>query len=328
MNFADEVTNVVTNVVTDVVDADASAAANAANVIADASAVADVRHAVKVGEIKPVKSLGQNFLMDSGVAERIVAVADLCERDLVLEIGAGAAALTRRLCRSAGHVVAVEIDRRLISFLNSKTSENKNLTIINDDILKLDILRVLKTSRLIDAYPNLKIISNLPYCITTPIIMKILEGELKPSKMVFMMQKEVADRIVARPSTKEYGALTVSVNYYTKPSKAFNVSPHCFVPQPDVESTVLVFDPHEETPVDLTDKQFFFKVVRAAFAQRRKQLVNCLIHAGLLPNDKELAYKMFSGIGLNTKTRGEDLSIHEFARLSNAVYNEVNEKLQ
>ena len=307
----------------------------------------DIRKAVKAGEVRPTKSLGQNFLIDAYVVDRIVSAAELDKSDLVIEIGAGAGALTKRLSQQAGFVVAVEIDRHLINIIERVMSPYKNYMLVNGDILKLDIHKLLETLGAPEAplgtqpaarslapalalalasapapapkHPRLKIISNLPYYITTPVIMKILEGGLAPAKMVFMMQKEVADRIVAHPSTKAYGALTVSVNYYTKPRKLFSVPPHCFVPQPGVESAVLAFEPHDKVPVELLDKQNFFTVVRAAFAQRRKQLANCLIHAGLLPNGRESVRRVFEGIGMPLKVRGEELSIHEFAQLSNAI---------
>jgi 16S rRNA (adenine1518-N6/adenine1519-N6)-dimethyltransferase len=285
----------------------------------------NVRQAVKSGRIKPVKSLGQNFLVDEGVAERIVGAADISPSDTVIEIGPGLAALTETLCRRAGYVIAVEIDRHIIPALEEKMSGYENFKLIHADILKLDLREIAEdagfeqTSETPDVSRRLKVVSNLPYYITTPVIMKFLEGDIRPAKMVFMMQKEVADRITARPSTKAYGALTVSANYYMKPCKAFNVSPHCFVPQPDVESSVLVFEPHDKQPVELLDRQLFFKVVRAAFAHRRKQLMNCLIHAGLLPNDRELAGRVFGASGLLLTARGEELDITHFARLCNEI---------
>jgi 16S rRNA (adenine1518-N6/adenine1519-N6)-dimethyltransferase len=224
----------------------------------------------------------------------------------------------------AGFVIAVEIDRYLISALEEKMSRYDNFMLLNADILKLDLSDLLdkvKSSQteVSTDTKSVKIVSNLPYYITTPIIMKFLEGDIHPAKMVFMMQREVADRIIARPSTKAYGALTVSANYYMKPVKVFNVPPHCFVPQPDVESSVLVFEPHASPPVELFDKQLFFKVVRAAFAHRRKQLTNCLTHAGLLPNDRELLGRLFGKVGLSLKARGEELDITRFACLSNEI---------
>ncbi|MCL2164885.1 MAG: 16S rRNA (adenine(1518)-N(6)/adenine(1519)-N(6))-dimethyltransferase RsmA [Oscillospiraceae bacterium] len=262
--------------------------------------------------------MGQNFLADTGVADRIIGALELSERDTVIEIGPGVAALTEKLCREAGYVLAVEIDKRLVCALQSKLSGFENFKLIQGDILKIDISDVLASAGFSPS-TEFKIVSNLPYYITTPIIMKILEGDILPVKMVFMMQKEVAERIVARPSTKAYSALTVAVNYYAKPSKAFSVSPHCFIPQPGVESVVVVFDPYGKPPVDLLDRQSFFKVVRAAFAQRRKQLMNCLIHAGLLPNDKGFAGQVFEEVGLSVTVRGEELDIGEFARLSNMI---------
>jgi len=284
----------------------------------------DIRRAIKTGEIRPVKSLGQNFLADANVAERIVDAAGVRGEDVVIEIGPGAGALTEKLCHRAGFVVAVEIDRRLVETLEPKMALHGNFKLINGDILKLGIPDILAAAGR-PATDGFIVISNLPYYITTPIIMGVLEGSAIPFRMVLMMQKEVADRIVARPSTKAYGALTVAVNYYAKPTKAFSVPPHCFVPQPGVDSTVLVLEPHGRPPVDLADKQFFFRVVRAAFAQRRKQLINCLIHEGLLPKDKALAGRILEGAGLSPKARGDELGITEFARLSNKIRAEMPE---
>ena len=287
----------------------------------------DVRKEVKSGGIKPIRSLGQNFLVDSTIAAKIVEAAELTKQDDVIEIGPGMGALTGFLCQQARTVTAVEIDKYLIPKISELMLPYDNFRLIHADILKVSMQDVLpERFRMNDVFAvqairsGLKIISNLPYYITTPVIMRFFEEGIKPEKMVFMMQREVADRLVAKPSTKAYGALTVIVNYYAAPSRAFLVSPHCFVPQPDVDSSVVVLNVHETPPVELMDEAFFFKVVKAAFSQRRKTLINCLIHAELIAKDRKLAAELLQNVGLSENVRGEALNIFEFAKLSNEIF--------
>jgi len=282
----------------------------------------DIRELIKKFNIRLRKSLGQNFLTDEAVARRIVDAADVKSSDLVIEVGAGAGSMTLELAARAGRVAAIEIDRHLMPALTENLKEFDNVDIINEDILKLDIKK-----DIIEATKNrhtgfkagsVKVVANLPYYITTPVIMKFLEEEPGIDLMVFMVQKEVADRMMAEPGNKDYGALSVAVQYYSKPEKIFDVPPHCFIPQPDVDSTVIRLNIFKTPPVVLADKDLFFKTVRASFAQRRKTLVNALFNSGYFSKDKEQIKEVLKNLGIDERQRGETLSIMQFAQLSNS----------
>ena len=282
----------------------------------------DIRELIKKFNIRLRKSLGQNFLTDEAVARRIVDAADVKSSDLVIEVGAGAGSMKLELAARAGRVAAIEIDRHLMPALAENLKEFDNVDIINEDILKLDIKK-----DIIEATKNrhtgfkagsVKVVANLPYYITTPVIMKFLEEEPGIDLMVFMVQKEVADRMMAEPGNKDYGALSVAVQYYSKPEKIFDVPPHCFIPQPDVDSTVIRLNIFKTPPVVLADKDLFFKTVRASFAQRRKTLVNALFNSGYFSKDKEQIKEVLKNLGIDERQRGETLSIMQFAQLSNS----------
>lgn len=282
----------------------------------------DVRNILKRLDLRPTQSLGQNFLADEDILYSIGQAAEIDSNDVVLEIGPGLGSLTAVLAESAGCVVAVEIDKRLIPVLSSNLIGYRNVAIINDDILRIDV-----NKELIPYMKNedgtdrrLKVVSNLPYYITTPVIMKLLESGVKAECMVFMVQKEVADRMGAAPGGKDYGALSVAVQYYSRPTVVMQVHPHSFVPQPDVESSVVKLDLYKTPPVELLDKDLFFKVVKAAFGQRRKTLVNALNNASYLGLDKERIAGLLDKIGIDKNQRGETLSIQQFAQLSNLIY--------
>lgn len=282
----------------------------------------DVRNILKRLDLRPTKSLGQNFLADEDILYSIGQAAEIDSNYVVLEIGPGLGSLTAVLAESAGCVVAVEIDKRLIPVLSSNLIGYRNVAIINDDILRIDV-----NKELIPYMKNedgtdrrLKVVSNLPYYITTPVIMKLLESGVKAECMVFMVQKEVADRMGAAPGGKDYGALSVAVQYYSRPTVVMQVHPHSFVPQPDVESSVVKLDLYKTPPVELLDKDLFFKVVKAAFGQRRKTLVNALNNASYLGLDKERIAGLLDKIGIDKNQRGETLSIQQFAQLSNLIY--------
>ncbi len=284
----------------------------------------DIRSTLKKFNLRPTKSLGQNFLTNSDILIGIAEAAELTSEDLVLEIGPGLGVLTAELAKAAGMVVAVEIDRRLIPALNENLKGYPNIYIINEDILKINVEEVLaavvaaKGGSFIPA--SLKIIANLPYYITTPIVMKLLESKIKAKAMVFMVQKEVADRMKAKPGGKDYGALSVAVQYYSSPSAVMEVPPQSFIPQPDVESTVVKLDIYEHPPVDLHDQDLFFCVVKAAFGQRRKTLVNALNNAGCFSLNKEQIKEMLEKMGIGENQRGETLSIMQYAQLSNYIF--------
>lgn len=282
----------------------------------------DTREVVKKFNIRLTKTLGQNFLTDESVIKRIAGAADIKGDDLVIEVGPGIGSMTTELASRAGRVAAVEIDRHLIPALSENLREFHNVKIINGDILKLDIKRDILDGlkrKYMDFNPrSVKVVANLPYYITTPIIMKFLEDDPGVDVMVFMVQKEVAGRMVARPGGKDYGALSVAVQYYSQPQKMFDVPPHCFIPQPDVESTVIRLNILKTPSVSLIDKELFFKIIKASFSQRRKTLVNALSNSGYFTKGKEEIKEILKELGVGENQRGETLSIMQFAQLANS----------
>lgn len=284
----------------------------------------DAKSILRKFKLHPTKSLGQNFLNDIGILTGIAQSAELSKGDIVLEIGPGLGSLTVQLADAAGLVVAVEIDKKLIPALNANLKDYSNIKIIQGDILKLDVDKVLKeviAEREGEfTHTGSKIVANLPYYITTPVVMKLLESDLEVETMVFMVQKEVADRMTAKPGGKDYGALSAAVQYYSGASIVIDVPPSSFIPQPDVDSCVVKLDIYKTPPVELHDSKLFFRVVKAAFGQRRKTLVNALFNSGFFNLTKEEIKKIFDENGFDENLRGETLSIEEFARLSNSIY--------
>lgn len=265
------------------------------------------------------KSLGQNFLIDPNILRNIVSHADLTEKTGVIEIGPGIGALTEHLARNAGKVVAFEIDGRLLPVLEDTLSPYDNVTIINQDVLEADLNKIVAEQ--FSEYEDLVVVANLPYYVTTPIIMQFLLGKVPIRGMVIMMQKEVADRITASPSTKAYGSLSIAVQYYMDAEVSMIVPKTVFIPQPNVESAVLKLTKKAEPPGDVKDEDFLFAVARGSFVQRRKTLLNNLQSS--LPDGKakkEEIMSAFERIGMDPGRRGETLSIEEFGELSNALY--------
>ncbi|HEX2945101.1 MAG TPA: 16S rRNA (adenine(1518)-N(6)/adenine(1519)-N(6))-dimethyltransferase RsmA [Clostridia bacterium] len=287
----------------------------------------DTKTLMKKFSIRPTKSLGQNFLTDEGVLKKIAGAAELTKNDIVLEVGPGLGSLTAQLAENAGAVLAVEIDRHLIPALRESLGSYPNIHIIHGDIMRIDpeneLRPYIKDGEGTDR--QLKVVANLPYYITTPVIMKLLESGLKAKTMVFMVQKEVADRMRAKPGGKDYGALSVAVQYYSKPSIVLDVPPHSFIPQPDVDSSVIRLDIYDKAPVELRDKELFFRLVKASFGQRRKTLVNALNNAGLFSRGKDEIKMVLSEIGIEENRRGETLSIEQFAQLSNIIHDRQHE---
>ena len=267
---------------------------------------------IKKYGFKMTKSLGQNFLINENILDKIVESANICSDDVVLEIGTGIGTLTQRLCENAKKVIAVEIDKNLIPILNETLSEYDNITIINKDILKTDINEELKN---LSVNQKIRVVANLPYYITTPIIMKVLEDKVNVDCMVLMLQKEVADRMNAAPSTKDYGSLSIAVQYYCDTDIVCKVPKSSFIPEPNVDSLVLKLVVNEKRKVEINDEELFFKIVRGSFSKRRKTILNSLSNYEDL-GDKDRIQKLLEISEIDAKRRGETLSIYEFANLA------------
>lgn len=262
------------------------------------------------------KRYGQNFLIDSHILEKIVQAAEIGSEDFVLEIGPGIGTMTQYLAEAAGWVTAVEIDKALIPILQDTLSVYPNVTIINQDILKLDIVALAKEK---NGGRPVKVVANLPYYITTPIIMGLFESHVPLQSITIMVQKEVADRMQAGPGSKDYGALSLAVQYYAKPEIMFSVSPGCFMPRPSVGSAVIRLVRYEKNPVSVADQEFMFALIRAAFGQRRKTLVNSLVNAGNLQVTREQITQVLKEMNLDPSIRGEALTLGQFADISNRI---------
>ncbi|RHT40081.1 16S rRNA (adenine(1518)-N(6)/adenine(1519)-N(6))-dimethyltransferase RsmA [Clostridium sp. AM30-24] len=262
------------------------------------------------------KKFGQNFLIDTHVLEKIISAAGITKNDCVLEIGPGIGTMTQYLAENAGHVVAVEIDRNLIPILKETLADYDNVTVINEDILRVDI------KALAEEYNGgkpIKVVANLPYYITTPIIMGLFESGVPIDNITVMVQKEVADRMKEGPGSKDYGALSLAVQYYAEPEIVANVPPNCFIPRPNVGSAVIRLTRHKEMPVEVRDPALMFKIIRASFNQRRKTLQNGLGNAPELPYTKEQIAAAIAEMGLTPTIRGEALSLAQFAQLSDIL---------
>ena len=263
------------------------------------------------------KRFGQNFLIDTHVLEKIIKSAEITKDDLVLEIGPGIGTMTQYLCENAREVVAVEIDKNLIPILENDTlAEYDNVTVINEDILKLDLNKLVEER---NSGNRIKVVANLPYYITTPIIMGLFESHVPLQNITVMVQKEVADRMQAGPGSKDYGALSLAVQYYATPYIAANVPQNCFMPRPNVGSAVIRLTLHEEPPVKVKDEALMFALIRASFNQRRKTLVNGLTNAAELNLSKEEVQAALEQMGLSATIRGEALSLEQFAGLTNLL---------
>ncbi len=260
------------------------------------------------------KKYGQNFLVDTHVLDKITRGAEVSKDDYVLEIGPGIGTLTQYLCESAREVLAVEIDRALIPILNETLSDYDNISIINDDILDIDLKQLVKEK---NNNNPIKVVANLPYYITTPIIMSFLENHVPVTSLTVMVQKEVAARMQASPGTKDYGALSLGVQYYAEPYIVANVPPNCFMPRPNVASTVIKLTVHKQPPVEVKDEKLMFRLIRASFNQRRKTLVNGLYNSKDLTFTKEQIQDALKNQNISEMIRGEALTLEEFAGLAN-----------
>lgn len=262
------------------------------------------------------KKYGQNFLIDTSVLERIIKAAEISGEDCVLEIGPGIGTMTQYLAENARKVVAVEIDKALLPILEETLAHYGNVTVLQGDILKTDVGELAERY---NAGKPLKVVANLPYYITTPIIMGLFEKNVPLRSITVMVQKEVAERMLAKPGTKDYGALSLAVQYYAKPEIVANVPPNCFMPRPAVGSAVVNLRRFEKPPVEAEDEKFMFSIIRAAFNQRRKMLVNALDGAGEFSFSKEQTETVLDSIGISAQIRGEKLSLAEFAQLADRL---------
>lgn len=265
------------------------------------------------------KSLGQNFLMDQHIVDQIITGSYIDEASLVIEIGPGLGVLTAAAAKKAGKVVAIEIDKKLLPILKETLGEYPNVEVVQGDILKTDLLPILEQNQMVGGRnrESVRVMGNLPYYITTPIIMKLLEERLPLSSITIMMQKEVGERIAAQPGTKAYGALSLAVQYYATVTQVCKVSREVFFPKPNVDSIVLRLDLRKEAPVSLVNEQLFFDVIKAGFSQRRKTLRNTL--SGLASLSKEEMEEAMEAAGIDPGRRGETLAMEEFAALSNQI---------
>ena len=258
------------------------------------------------------KNFGQNFLVDERVLGKIVSSAEISKDDVVIEVGPGIGTLTQALAKEAYKVVAVEIDTTLVPILGELLSDFDNIEIINEDILKVDV------NAIAEKYPDkkIKMVANLPYYITTPIIMNVLENHIPVESITVMIQKEVAYRMKAQPSTKDYGSLSLAVQYYCEPYLVANVPQNCFMPRPNVDSAVIKLTVMDKPKVQVNNEKFMFEFIKAAFSQRRKTLVNCIFSSGLLTLSKDEIGKMLNGLGYYERVRGESLTLEDYGKIT------------
>lgn len=272
------------------------------------------RYIMKKYGITANKNLGQNFLINEDVVNNIVNSSEISKDDLVIEIGPGLGTLTEELLKKAGKVIVIELDERMIRILSDRFSLYNNFELINEDVLKVNLSEIIKKEKANNNLVDAKIVANLPYYITTPIIMKLLEEELDIKSITVMIQKEVAERLIAVPGDKLSGAITYCVYYYADSEKIMVVENNSFIPEPEVQSEVIKLNIRNVPAIKLKDKDLFFKVVKVSFMQRRKTLMNSLVNGGILKN-KEEARRMFEELGLDVNVRGENLSMLDFEKI-------------
>lgn len=286
------------------------------------SVLEETKYLMKKYKIKANKSLGQNFLIDDTVIEDIVSGANIGEDDMVIEIGPGLGSMTALLVERAKKVICVELDKKMIEILNDRFIAYNNIELINDDVLKLDLNNLIKQEKEQNQIKEVKIVANLPYYITTPIIMKLLEENLDIESITVMIQKEVADRLIEIPSGKNTGAITYTVYYYCESEKIREVENTCFIPMPEVTSEVINLKLRKEPAVKIENKKVFFNIIKSAFMQRRKTLLNALVNTGVFKS-KEEGIEILKKLNLKEDIRAEKLTIEDFARISNYFCNSV-----
>lgn len=275
----------------------------------------DTKFLLRKYNISANKKLGQNFLIDDNIINEIINAANIEKDDLIIEIGPGLGTLTSKLLEKAGKVVAIELDERMINILKERFILYNNFELLNSDILKVDLHEVINDN---NEFNNVKIVANLPYYITTPIIMKLLEDRLNAKSVTVMVQKEVADRIIAKPGEKLSGAITYSVNYYADAEKVVLVNKNCFIPAPSVDSEVIKLNIREKPAVEVKNEKIFFRLIKSSFMQRRKTLLNSLSNSGVFDN-KDVIKNILEELDIDEKIRGEKLTLEQFAKISNLV---------
>lgn len=277
------------------------------------NAYTETRDILKKYNISANKKLGQNFLIDDEVIDGIISASNVNKNDLVVEIGPGLGTLTKRLLDNAGKVICIELDTRMIDILNDRFKFYDNFEVINEDVLKVDLNKLINENKN-EELKTAKIVANLPYYITTPIVMKLLEDKLDIESITVMVQKEVADRLVDVPGGKNSGAITYGVNYYTKPEKLINVPNTAFIPAPEVNSSVIKLNVLDKPSVNVKDEELLFKIIKMAFMQKRKTLLNGLTNGNLASKDE--IEKMLVDLGFDLRIRGEKLSLEDFAKIA------------
>ncbi len=281
----------------------------------EASLAYKTKQIIKKYEFSFKKNFGQNFLVDERVLDKIVSAADINENDLVIEVGPGIGTLTQAMAKKAGKVISVEIDKTLVPILGELLEDYNNIEIINEDILKVDINEIIENHKGM----NVKMAANLPYNITTPIIMGILEKHIPMDSLTVMIQKEVAYRMNAKPSTKDYGSLSLVTQYYCEPYLVANVPQNCFMPRPNVDSAVIKLSILKEPRIKVKNEKFMFDFIKAGFSQRRKTLVNCIFNSGLVTLNKEELGKVLNELGYDERVRGESLTLEDYGKISDKM---------
>lgn len=265
------------------------------------------------------KGYGQNFLIDQNVVDGILEKAEVNKDDLIIEIGPGLGNLTSPLLENAGKVICIELDPKMVSILTDRFSLYENFELINEDVLKVDLNKIIEEN---SNFKSAKVVANLPYYITTPIIMKLLEDKLNLESITVMVQKEVADRLTDRPGGKEVGAITYSINYYTNPETIIDVPRDSFIPAPNVDSAVIKLDVLKEPKVKVSDEELFFKIIKFSFLQKRKTLMNSLSNSGLIP--KDYLEEVLNELGIDLRVRAEQLTLEDFANITDYIKNNFN----
>ena len=279
----------------------------------------ETRFIMKQNNITANKNLGQNFLINEDVVDSIVENAEITKNDLVIEIGPGLGTLTSRLLEKAGKVICVELDRKMIAILEKRFKLYENLELINDDILKINLNQLISQNK-INEIKHVKIVANLPYYITTPIIMKLLEERLDIESITVMIQKEVAQRLAAKPGTSDVGSITYTIWYYTEPKIVLEVPKESFIPAPEVTSSVIKLDILKQPRIEVKDEKQFFKIIKVAFMQKRKTLINALVNGKVFQN-KEDAKKCLDELKIDEKIRGEQLTLEQYKNIAEYTYN-------